>query len=59
TVMHDRGGEPERLIAATLLADGRRAWVNVADATVARDFVTDEQVGRRVMLRRSGELESA
>ena len=59
TVMHDRGGEPERLIAATLLADGRRAWVNVADATVARDFVTDEQVGRRVVLRRSGELESA
>ncbi|MEK0444009.1 MAG: hypothetical protein RL507_862, partial [Actinomycetota bacterium] len=49
----------ERLIAATLLADGRRAWVNVADATVARDFVTDEQVGRRVVLRRSGELESA
>jgi len=59
TVMHDRGGEPERLIAAALLADGRRAWVNVADATVARDFVIDEQVGRRVVLRRSGELESA
>jgi hypothetical protein len=57
--MHDRGGEPERLIAATLLADGRRAWVNVADATVARDFLADEQVGRRVVLRRSGELESA
>jgi acetyl-CoA C-acetyltransferase len=59
TVMHDRGGEPERLIAATLLPDGRRAWVNVADATLARDFVADEQVGRRVVLRRSGELESA
>jgi acetyl-CoA C-acetyltransferase len=59
TVMHDRGGEPERLIAAALLADGRRAWVNVADATVARDFLADEQVGRRVVLRRSGELESA
>ena len=59
TVMHDRAGAPERLIAAALLADGRRAWVNAADANVARDFVSGEQVGRRIVLRRSGELQSA
>ena len=59
TVMHDRAGAPERLIAAALLADGRRAWVNGADANVASDFVSGEQVGRRVVLRRSGELQSA
>lgn len=59
TVMHDRNGAPERLIAAAILADGRRAWINVADEGLARDFATGEQVGRRVVLRRSGELESA
>ena len=59
TVMHNREGVPERLIAAALLEDGRRAWLNVADNGLARDFTNGEQVGRRVVLRRSGELESA
>ena len=59
TVMHDRSGAPERLIAAALLDDGRRAWVNVADAALAAEFTIGEQVGRRVVLRRSGELQSA
>jgi hypothetical protein len=57
--MHNREGVPERLIAAALLEDGRRAWLNVADNGLARDFTNGEQVGRRVVLRRSGELESA
>ncbi|MGA1419373.1 MAG: acetyl-CoA acetyltransferase [Ilumatobacteraceae bacterium] len=59
TVMHDRNGAPERLIAAALLDDGRRAWINVADAALAAEFTSGEQVARRVVLRRSGELQSA
>jgi acetyl-CoA C-acetyltransferase len=59
TVMHDRNGAPERLIAAALLDDNRRAWINVADAALAAEFTSGEQVGRRVILRRSGDLQSA
>jgi acetyl-CoA C-acetyltransferase len=59
TVMYDRSGAPERLIAATLLDDGRRAWVNSADVGLATEFAHEEHVGRRVTMRRSGELASA
>ena len=58
TVMHDRNGAPERLIATALLDDSRRAWVNVADAGLASEFIDGEHVGRRVRMRESGVLES-
>ena len=56
TVMHDRDGQPERLIAATLRNDGRRAWVVSDDKAVAVNYSTGEHVGDPVTLRRSGEL---
>jgi len=56
TVMHDRAGEAERLIAAALLPDGRRAWVVCPDKSVAASFTSGEHVGDQVTLSRSGEL---
>ena len=56
TVMHDRTGQPERLIAAALLPDGRRAWVVCPDKSVASSFTRGEHVGDQVALLRSGEL---
>ena len=56
TVMHDRDGEPERLIAAALRKDERRAWIVSDDRSVAREFATGEHVGDAVTLRHSGEL---
>jgi acetyl-CoA C-acetyltransferase len=46
TVMHDRDGQPERAIAATLLDDGRRAWATSDDADVLTALLDgDEHVG--------------
>jgi len=56
TVMHDRNGVPERLIASALRGDGRRVWITNTDASVAAAFTQGEHVGDRVTLRRSGEL---
>lgn len=56
TVMHDRDGRPERLIASAIRADTRRAWIVSDDPTVADRFVHGEHVGDAVVLRRSGEL---
>ena len=58
TVMHDRDGLPERFIAAVLRHDGRRAWVNCDDRSIAAEFVDGEHVGDAVTLRRSGELDT-
>ena len=56
TVMHDRAGRPERLIASTIRNDGRRAWIVSDDSNVASAYAQGEHVGNRVRLRRSGEL---
>jgi len=56
TVMHDRDGRPERLIASAIRADTSRAWIVSDDPTVADRFVHGEHVGDAVVLRRSGEL---
>ncbi|MFM8264826.1 MAG: hypothetical protein ACKOAI_01970 [Acidimicrobiia bacterium] len=58
TVMHDRDGAPERLIASVLRPDARRAWVSSADPAIAASFAKGEHVGDRVILRTSGELAS-
>jgi acetyl-CoA C-acetyltransferase len=56
TVMHDRDGSPERLIASGIRPDSRRVWISSTDHSVADSFVRGEHVGDRVKLRRSGEL---
>jgi acetyl-CoA C-acetyltransferase len=56
TVMHDRDGAPERLIATVLRPDARRAWVSSTDPAVAASFAQGEHVGDKVRLRTSGEL---
>jgi acetyl-CoA C-acetyltransferase len=58
TVMHDRGGNPERLVASALLQDDRRAWIVSDDRDVAASFIDGEHVGRRVRLRGSGQLDA-
>jgi len=56
TVIHDRNGAPERLIASAVRSDSRRAWIVDTDTSVAAAFTQGEHVGDRVTLRRSGEL---
>jgi acetyl-CoA C-acetyltransferase len=56
TVMFDRDGSPETGIAACLLDDGRRAWGTTSDAESLKSMTTEEQIGRRAMLRPGGEL---
>ena len=56
TVMHDRNGVPERLIASAIRPDARRAWIVNTDPSVAASFASGEHVGERVRLVRSGEL---
>ena len=56
-VVHGRDGEPERVLAATLLDDGRRAWGYADDAaTVAEMRSGAEQIGRAVKVDADGHL---
>ncbi len=56
TVMHDRDGQPERVICTCLLADGRRAWGTSSSPDVALAFADGEWVGRAVSLRDNGDV---
>ena len=56
TVMHSREGTPETGLAATLLADGRRAWAATSDPQVTAEMCTGEWVGRSVKLDADGTL---
>jgi acetyl-CoA C-acetyltransferase len=56
-VVHDRDGAPEKVLAACLLPDGRRAWGNTEDGdTVAELRSGAEQIGRAVTLDPDGTL---
>ena len=56
-MVHGRDGEPERVLAATLLDDGRRAWAFADDAdTVAEMRSGAEQIGRSVKVDPDGHL---
>jgi acetyl-CoA C-acetyltransferase len=56
-VLHGRGGEAERALAACLLDDGRRAWASTDDAdTVAELRGGAEQIGRAVKIDPEGAL---
>jgi acetyl-CoA C-acetyltransferase len=56
TVMHDRDGLPEQVIATCLLADGRRAWGTSTDRALATAMCAGEWVARRVTLDAEGTL---
>ena len=56
TVMYSRDGLPELVIAACLLADGRRAWGTSDDAATAAAVSEGEWVGRTVELDVEGTL---
>jgi acetyl-CoA C-acetyltransferase len=56
TVMHSREGTPETGLAATLLADGRRAWATTSDPQVTAAMCLGEWVGRSVTLDADGML---
>jgi acetyl-CoA C-acetyltransferase len=56
TVMHDRDGQPETAIAATLLKDSRRAWATSSDPQVAKALCTGEWVGQQITLDSTGTL---
>jgi acetyl-CoA C-acetyltransferase len=56
-VAHGRDGTPERVLAACLTDDGRRAWANSEDDdTVAELRSGAEQIGRRVKIGPDGGL---
>ena len=56
TVMYSREAQPERPIAACLLADGRRAWGMSTDADLATAMCEGEWVGRSIELAADGIL---
>ena len=56
TVMFGRDGAPETAIAATLLADGRRAWGTSTDTALAASMCNGEWVGRTASLDEAGTL---
>jgi len=56
TVMHDRDGQPETAIAATLLKDSRRAWATSTDPQVTKSLCGGEWVGQQVTLDSAGTL---
>ncbi|MGI8755552.1 MAG: acetyl-CoA acetyltransferase [Acidimicrobiales bacterium] len=56
-VLHDRDGEAERAIVATLLPDGRRAWGGSADADAMTRIITEETCGTAAHLGPAGDLE--
>ena len=56
TVMHDRDGQPETTIAATLLKDSRRAWATTTDRQVTAALCSGEWVGQQITLNPTGTL---
>lgn len=56
SVMHDREGGIERIIATCILSDGRRAWGDSTSADLGRDMCANEWVGKQVRLDASGTL---
>ena len=56
TVMHDRDGQPEQVIASCLLADERRAWGVSTDSQLAAHMVSDDPIGVQCTLDQDGVL---
>ena len=56
SVMHDRDGTAEKVRAAVLLADGRRAWATSDNTQLGQDMCENEWVGKTVMLNETGDI---
>lgn len=56
TVMHSRDGQPETVIAACLLADGRRAWGTSSDGALAAAMCEGEWVAKEAELTPDGTM---
>ena len=56
SVMHDRDGAPEKVRAAVLLADGRRAWATSGNAQLGAEMCENEWVGKSVSLDATGDI---
>jgi len=59
TVMHDRDGHPEQVIASCLLADDRRAWGISRDPQLAAHLMTEDPIGLPCNLDHDGVLRLA
>ena len=56
SVMHDRDGAPEKVRAAVLLADGRRAWATSSNTQLGQEMCENEWVGKSVSLDATGDI---
>ena len=56
SVMHDRDGAAEKVRAAVLLADGRRAWATSNNTQLGQDMCETEWVGTTVTLDETGDI---
>ena len=54
SVMHDRDGTAEKVRAAVLLSDGRRAWATSDNTQLGQDMCENEWVGKTVTLDETG-----
>ena len=56
SVMHDRDGAAEKVRAAVLLADGRRAWATSDNTQLGQEMCEHEWVGKTVTLDETGDI---
>jgi acetyl-CoA C-acetyltransferase len=56
SVMHDRDGTAEKVRAAVLLADGRRAWATSDNTQLGQEMCENEWVGKTVTLDATGDI---
>ena len=56
SVMHDRDGAPEKVRAAVLLADGRRAWATSSNKQLGQEMCENEWVGKSISLDATGDI---
>ena len=56
SVMYDRDGAAEKVRAAVLLADGRRAWATSDNSQLGQDMCETEWVGKTVTLDATGDI---
>jgi acetyl-CoA C-acetyltransferase len=57
TVIYERSGQAERLVACAILPDGRRTWVSSSDPQMMETAITQEIIGQKVTLLDKGDFE--
>ena len=56
SIMHDRNGAAEKVRAAVLLADGRRAWATSSNTQLGQEMCENEWVGKSISLDATGDI---